>query len=227
MKIEVKKDGLKREIKFEIPKDRVTQALSEVYEGIGKVAKIKGYRPGKAPRHILEKQHGKLAEEEALKKIIPEAYREAIEKEKINPLDLPDIEDVLFKDGMIHFTAKLDVKPEIKLKDYKGIKVTRKTSVVVDEEINKTLDFFKKGQGGKATLDGKTALGSEIPVNTSGGLKACGHPVGATGIKQAVEAVWQLRGQAEGRQVKDAHIGLTHNVGGSGATAVVHIYKNQ
>jgi acetyl-CoA C-acetyltransferase len=89
------------------------------------------------------------------------------------------------------------------------------------------LGFFKKGEGGKATLEGRTALGGEIPVNTSGGLKACGHPVGATGIKQAVECVWQLRGEATGRQVKDAHIGLSHNVGGSGATAVVHIYKNQ
>ena len=89
------------------------------------------------------------------------------------------------------------------------------------------LGFFKKGEGGKASLEGRTALDGEIPVNTSGGLKACGHPVGATGIKQAVEAVWQLRGQAEGRQVKDAHIGLSHNVGGSGATAVVHIYRNQ
>ncbi len=89
------------------------------------------------------------------------------------------------------------------------------------------LGFFKKGQGGPASLEGKTAIGGEIPINTSGGLKACGHPVGATGIKQAIEAVWQLRGQAEGRQVKDAHIGLTHNVGGSGATAVVHIYKNE
>ncbi len=88
------------------------------------------------------------------------------------------------------------------------------------------LGFFPKGQGGPASLEGKTALGGEIPVNTSGGLKACGHPVGATGIKQAVEAVWQLRGEAEGRQVKDAHIGMTHNVGGSGATAVVHIYRN-
>ena len=88
------------------------------------------------------------------------------------------------------------------------------------------LGFFPKGQGGKASLEGKTALGSEIPVNTSGGLKACGHPVGATGVKQAVEVVWQLRGEAEGRQVKDAHIGLSHNVGGSGATAVVHIYRN-
>jgi acetyl-CoA C-acetyltransferase len=87
------------------------------------------------------------------------------------------------------------------------------------------LGFFEKGKGGQAALDGKTALGGEIPVNTSGGLKACGHPVGATGIKQAVEVTWQLRGEAEGRQVKDAQIGMTHNVGGSGATAVVHLYK--
>ncbi|MBI5046500.1 thiolase domain-containing protein [Candidatus Micrarchaeota archaeon] len=89
------------------------------------------------------------------------------------------------------------------------------------------LGFFKKGEGGKATLEGKTGLSGEIPINTSGGLKSCGHPVGATGVKQAVEVVWQLRGQAEGRQVKNAHIGLTHNVGGSGATAVVNIYKNE
>lgn len=89
------------------------------------------------------------------------------------------------------------------------------------------LGFFEKGKGGPASLEGKTALDGEIPINTSGGLKACGHPVGATGIKQAVECVWQLRGEAEGRQVKDAHVALSHNVGGSGATAVVHIYKNQ
>ncbi|VVC01567.1 3-ketoacyl-CoA thiolase [uncultured archaeon] len=87
------------------------------------------------------------------------------------------------------------------------------------------LGFFPKGQGGKATEDGKTALNSEISVNTSGGLKGCGHPVGATGVKQAVEIAWQLRGQAEGRQVKDAKIGMTQNGGGSGATAIVHIMK--
>lgn len=89
------------------------------------------------------------------------------------------------------------------------------------------LGFFEKGKGGQATLDGRTALDGEIPINTSGGLKSCGHPVGATGIKQAVECVWQLRGEAEGRQVKGASTALSHNVGGSGATAVVHIYKKQ
>ncbi|TGC08971.1 thiolase domain-containing protein [Methanolobus halotolerans] len=87
------------------------------------------------------------------------------------------------------------------------------------------LGFAKKGEGGKVTFDGETAIGGRIPVNTSGGLKACGHPVGATGVKQAIEIVEQLRGEAGKRQVDGAEIGMTHNVGGSGATAVVHIFS--
>jgi acetyl-CoA C-acetyltransferase len=85
------------------------------------------------------------------------------------------------------------------------------------------LGFVEKGQGGKALEEGMTALGGRLPINTSGGLKACGHPVGATGIKQAYEIALQLRGEAGRRQVDEAEIGLTHNVGGSGGTAIVHI----
>lgn len=87
------------------------------------------------------------------------------------------------------------------------------------------LGFFKKGEGGKAVEEGLTSLDGEIPINPSGGLKAKGHPVGATGVAQAVEAVIQLRGKAGKRQVKDAEIGLTHNIGGSGGTAVIHIFS--
>lgn len=87
------------------------------------------------------------------------------------------------------------------------------------------LGFVEKGEGGKATEEGMTSLNGEIPINTSGGLKSKGHPVGATGIAQINEIVLQLRGEAEKRQVKDAEIGLTHNVGGSGGTAVVHILE--
>ncbi|PHP45672.1 acetyl-CoA acetyltransferase, partial [Methanosarcinales archaeon ex4572_44] len=87
------------------------------------------------------------------------------------------------------------------------------------------LGFFKKGEGGIATEEGLTAIDGEIPINTSGGLKACGHPVGATGIKQAVEVTEQLRGEAGKRQVDGAEIGLTHNVGGSGGTAIIHILQ--
>jgi len=84
------------------------------------------------------------------------------------------------------------------------------------------LGFFSKGTGGKVTEEGVTAIGSDLPVNPSGGLKACGHPVGATGIKQVVEIAQQLRGEAGRRQV-EGEIGMTHNIGGSGGTAVVHI----
>ncbi len=89
------------------------------------------------------------------------------------------------------------------------------------------LGFYKKGNAAGAIERGETRLGTSthLVVNPSGGLKGCGHPVGATGIKQVVEIVEQLRGCAGDRQVKKANIGLTHNVGGSGATAVVHILK--
>ena len=87
------------------------------------------------------------------------------------------------------------------------------------------LGFCKPGEGGNLTERQETKLGGRIPVNTSGGLKSKGHPVGATGTAQAYEIYLQLTGQADKRQVKDAHIGLTHNVGGSGATATVHIYR--
>ncbi len=87
------------------------------------------------------------------------------------------------------------------------------------------LGFCDKGAGFKKIKAGDFDLGGRLPVNLSGGLKACGHPVGATGVKQIVEIVTQLRGQADQRQVKNAKIGLAHNVGGSGATAAVHILR--
>ncbi|MBX5328667.1 MAG: thiolase domain-containing protein [Candidatus Bathyarchaeota archaeon] len=87
------------------------------------------------------------------------------------------------------------------------------------------LGFCKPGGGGQLAEKGETKLGGRIPVNTSGGLKAKGHPVGATGTGQAYEIFLQLTRQADKRQVKNAEIGLTHNVGGSGATATVHIYR--
>lgn len=86
------------------------------------------------------------------------------------------------------------------------------------------LGFYAKGSGFK-TAKSETKLGGKLPVNLSGGLKACGHPVGATGIKQVVEVYSQLNNLAGKRQVKGVKAGLTHNVGGTGGTAVVHILR--
>lgn len=87
------------------------------------------------------------------------------------------------------------------------------------------LGFSEKGQGAKDIVQRKTLFKGDIICNPSGGLKACGHPVGATGVKQIVEITEQLRGEAGKRQAERAKIGLTHNVGGSGAVAAIHILR--
>jgi len=91
--------------------------------------------------------------------------------------------------------------------------------------ITEALGLAAPGQGGKAVEDGVTGLRGKHPVNPSGGLKSKGHPVGATGVAQAVEVVKQLRGEAGERQVKGAKRGLTQNMGGTGGSALVHVFE--
>ena len=89
------------------------------------------------------------------------------------------------------------------------------------------LGFFEPGEGPRAVDEGRTALHGDRPINTSGGLKAKGHPVGASGVAQIIETFHQLRGEAGARQVQNPNLelGLTHNVGGTGGTCVVNILR--
>ncbi len=93
--------------------------------------------------------------------------------------------------------------------------------LVVMEE----LGLVERGKSGPAVMDGLTAPDGKIPVNVSGGLKGKGHPVGATGIAQIIEIVEQLRGTAGERQIANARLGLAQNMGGSGASCVIHILE--
>ena len=85
--------------------------------------------------------------------------------------------------------------------------------------------FAERGQGPRLGLEGEIVIGGRIPITTRGGLKARGHPVGATGMYQIVEVVEQLRGLASGSQVEGAKIGMAQNIGGSGATILTHIFE--
>jgi acetyl-CoA C-acetyltransferase len=90
------------------------------------------------------------------------------------------------------------------------------------------LGFCPRGEGGRFVEAGETALGGTVPVNLDGGLKSKGHPIGTTGVAMAVEIAKQLRGEAEcGRQASDPGIGLSHNVGGNGQHAAVHVFSRE
>jgi acetyl-CoA C-acetyltransferase len=85
--------------------------------------------------------------------------------------------------------------------------------------------FAERGQGVRLAMEGAITLQGKLPISTMGGLKARGHPVGATGIYQVVEAVEQLRGEAGANQLPGCRLGMTQNIGGSGAVAVTHILE--
>ncbi len=137
-------------------------------------------------------------------------------------ISLHDRRDITTLDATVHAAKKAYEMASIEPNDINLAEV-HDCFTIAEICAIEDLGFVPKGKGGPATEEGMTALDGKIPVNPSGGLKACGHPVGATGIKQAVEITLQLRGDAGKRQVKGAEVGLTHNVGGTGGTAVVHI----
>jgi acetyl-CoA C-acetyltransferase len=96
---------------------------------------------------------------------------------------------------------------------------------VVSALILESLGLYAKGEGWRAGTDGEIALDGRVPISTFGGLKARGHPVGATGMYQLVEATYQLRGEAGRNQVPAARSALVHNMGGTGSTNAVHILE--
>lgn len=147
MKTEVKKlDGTQREISVEVAGEIVKNKFEDIFKRINQEAKVKGFRPGHVPREILEKEFSSQAHEMVLKELIPDIYNQAIEKEKFDVIDLPEISDVKLDRNNLSFKAKVEVSPEIKLKDYKGIKVNYQKAEVSADEIKRSLDAIKESR---------------------------------------------------------------------------------
>ncbi|MCK9604561.1 MAG: trigger factor family protein, partial [Candidatus Omnitrophica bacterium] len=112
MKTEVKKlDGTKREVNIEVSGDIIKNKFEDVFSRIAKEAKIAGFRPGHAPRDIVEKNYSKHAHEQVLKELVPDLYNEAIAKEGLDVIELPEISDVKLEANNLSFKAVVEVAP--------------------------------------------------------------------------------------------------------------------
>jgi len=133
-------DKCARLFEIEMPPEVVNEAFCEVYKKIKRTVKIPGFRIGAAPQDLLEKYHGKDAEEEALKCLITEGCRKTLNDHNINPVTLPEIMDIEFgRNKKLSFKAKIEIRPDIKFKKYKGIKVMKKKITVCSDEVSKAL----------------------------------------------------------------------------------------
>jgi FKBP-type peptidyl-prolyl cis-trans isomerase (trigger factor) len=166
MKTEVKKiDSTKREISIEVSGDIIKNKFEDVFKRITKEAKVPGFRPGHAPRDVLEKHYSSYAHEQTLKELVPDVYNQAIEKEKLDCVELPDIFDVKLDRNSLSFKARLEVSPEINLKNYKNIKVSYKKIEVSPDELKRNIDALKeKRQDGSVGDNFAKSLGYPNPV---------------------------------------------------------------
>jgi FKBP-type peptidyl-prolyl cis-trans isomerase (trigger factor) len=128
----------------EVPSDRVKKKFDEIYEKIGQDVKIPGFRPGKAPRHVLEQHHSKLAREEVMKNLISETYSESVKSESVDVIDVPEIAEVKLESDILTYRATVEIKPEIKIKQYKGLKLKKNEIKIEPSEIEETLKQLKK-----------------------------------------------------------------------------------
>lgn len=147
MKTEVKKiDGTKRSINVEVEGEVVKNKFEEVFKKIGQEAKVPGFRPGHAPRDVIEKNYSSTANELVLKELIPELYNKAIEKEALDVIDMPNISEVKLDRNNLSFKAEVEISPEINLSNYKGVKVNYKKIEIGPDDVKRNLDSLKESR---------------------------------------------------------------------------------
>ncbi|MCG2711335.1 MAG: trigger factor [Candidatus Omnitrophica bacterium] len=145
MKVKVKESAkCQKTLEIEVPKQVVQEEFIQCYKELKKTAQIPGFRKGKAPQEVLEKHFSDKANDKVLTNVLNDAYHEAIKKENIQPVSMPDISDVNFtKDEKLTFKAKVDIRPKITLKDYKGIKVKKEKVNITEVDINKVVGYLQ------------------------------------------------------------------------------------
>jgi trigger factor len=166
----------KKLLRVEIESKEVDEAFESMIKDFQREASLPGFRPGKAPKDMVAKRYEKDIQDEVKKKLIPDAYRKAVDEQKIDVVGYPDIEEIQFGRGQaLQFAATIETAPEFQLPEYKGLPVKRENSAVTDEDVVRALDMLRERQIEYVTVERPAASNDVAVVNYSG---ACdGKPI--------------------------------------------------
>ncbi len=153
------------EIEFDVDKATFDAAVEKVYRKEVKKINIPGFRKGKAPRSIIEKMYGKgVFYEDAINEIIPEAYESAIKEANLSVVSRPEFDVVTIDDNGVVLKAKFFVKPEVTLKEYKGLKATKTVATVTDEDIDREIELVRGRNGRMVEVTDRAVEDGDIAV---------------------------------------------------------------
>ena len=152
-------------LKIELPADKVASTRDAIVGEYSKVAKLPGYRPGKAPRAVVERKYKKEIKEELQKKLLGDSTRQAIAEQKLRVLQIANVEDVTFTDGQpLSFTATVVMQPEFELPIYKGLLVSLKDASVSDTEIEESIESLREQAADFTDVEGRGAQMEDFVV---------------------------------------------------------------
>ena len=157
--------SLTKKLKVVLPKENVGKKLDEAYKKLTGEVSIKGFRKGKIPRKVLEKNYGPRVEYDVAEKLIQETYFDALEQSKLDAVVHPDIKSQSFeKDGSFFYEAEVDVKPQFELGEYKGLEVEQPEIVITDAEIDREITLKRKELAPLRTVDDRAAQVDDIAI---------------------------------------------------------------
>jgi len=169
---------VKKKITIEIAPDAVSKEMDKALADVAKKAKIPGFRPGKAPKNIVEKHYGDDVRSEVMHRLISESYMQALRENNLNPVDLPTIDDVspMAKGSPLNFSATVEVRPDIALGTYDGIEVKEQDLVVTDEEMNQTIDRLREMYAQLEVVEGRPLENNDTAIIDFEGFRE-GKPI--------------------------------------------------
>jgi trigger factor len=154
-----------RKLEITIPEDDVNQKFGEVYDALKREAKIPGFRPGRAPIHIIRSRYGKLAEKEVLETMIPDAYTKAVKESGVFPISEPEFSTIKIEENKpITFTAEFDIKPDIEVQRYTGFTLKRGSELINESEVEKTYSRIIDQHSSLKTKDNAAAAEGDVVV---------------------------------------------------------------
>ena len=157
--------GLTRKMKIVLPKEEVSKELEAGFRKIKNDAKIKGFRRGKVPRHILERTYGQQVRAEVAEKLVQAKYFDAVEKEKLDVVAHPEIKTPVFEeDGSFSYEAEVDTRPQFELQDYKGVEVEKEEVSVADAEVESEIERLRKEMAPLRSVEDRAAQESDIVI---------------------------------------------------------------
>ena len=207
--------SVKKKINIEITPEAVSKEMERALADVAKKARIAGFRPGKAPKAIVEKHYGEEVRNEVVQRLVTESYLQALQENNLNPVEVPHIENVssLAKGTPLTFTATVEVRPKIELGTYDGIEVKEQNLAVSDDELNQTIDRLREMYAQLEVVEGRPLEKNDTAIidfegfrdnKPIEGAKASGHmlSLGANSLIPGFEDQLVGMNAGETREIK-------------------------